>query len=107
MTTSEEQGGYRNTDTLFLGCDSNQQGLDLQNRDALEAQPSLSTFIPKERDDLVHCHISRSPEIRVDRILQSSTTSATSLVLLRVILSHLLNMGLLLHWLSLLQETSQ
>jgi hypothetical protein len=55
----------------------------------------------------VHFHISRSPKMRVDRILQSPTASVTSLVLLRVILVHLLNMGLLLHWLSLLQETSQ
>jgi hypothetical protein len=28
-----EQAGYRNTDTLFLGRDSNQQGLDLENRE--------------------------------------------------------------------------
>jgi hypothetical protein len=38
----EEQGGYRNTDALFLGCDSNQQGLGLKNREATETPTHCS-----------------------------------------------------------------
>jgi hypothetical protein len=68
----EEQGGYRNNDTLFLGTESNQQGVALKNRDNLAPQPSVNTFVPKETGELVQCHISTAPKMRVHSFLQPS-----------------------------------
>jgi hypothetical protein len=69
MSTCEEQEGYINTDTLFLGRNRNQREVALENRDNMEPQPSVNTFVPKETCELVHCHIPTAPEMRVDSFL--------------------------------------
>ena len=69
---SGEQRGYINSHTLFLGRHSNQQGVVLENIDTLAPQPSVNNFVPEELGELVHCHISTAPRMRVDSFLQSS-----------------------------------
>jgi hypothetical protein len=54
----------------------------------------------------VQCHISTAPKMRVHSFLQPSVIWVTPLVHLRVLMSNLLNMELLLYWVSLLQGYS-